>query len=462
MKTFWFCVAGDRMKLLWLLLLAQAHARAPIAVSDGPMADRPQPAALQKVGVQHGVSVHAAGRCWNRRCRDSERHAPLPPGRRGERGPLPAPPIDPLGPSYTANRAPAVTDFMRRLPIAAVVDEKILGQLQRHPSFANFSLVHTDMGQRRPVLLRSGVHGRRPRPAWVFNPAVHDGESTLLKVGTFSKCAIGTGAAKRHSGLATHVLSDGSTTVSERWAVWLRHEQVAGVYRFAEDPRPVMLRGRMHMIFTRKVKPKKRGFGSRLFLAALEPTYREVLLNYSGSRFIEKNWMPWVHEGQLYISYSLCPHRVLRCDDRDGRCVLVATTRIPSCDKRLRGSSQWVAVDGGSLVGVAHVTRTMGGSERATRNVSIDLRYEHVFVQAAAEPPFELRFVSPAFTFPRLYGTDVDYVQFCAGLAVNGRWAELSLGVGDCGAISVSMPTRELLRFANVTSQAAPEELTHT
>lgn len=79
------------------------------------------------------------------------------------------------------------------------------------------------------------------------------------------------------------------------------------------------------------------------------------------------------------------------------------------------------------------------------------MRYEHVFVQAAAEPPFELRFVSPAFTFPRLFGTDVHYVQFCAGLAVNGRWTELSLGVGDCGAISVSMPTRDVSYYASPT-----------
>mgnify|MGYP001181783391 CR=1 FL=1 len=108
----------------------------------------------------------------------------------------------------------------------------------------------------------------------------------------------------------------------------------------------------------------KNGFRSRLHLASLEPTYREVLLNYTGSKFVEKNWMLWVHEGQLYVSYSLCPHRVLRCDDRDGRCVFAYETRMPSCKKRLRGSSQWVKVDGDSLVGVAHLTHSLGGSAR--------------------------------------------------------------------------------------------------
>ena len=46
------------MQLLHVLLFARA--RAPIAVTGGPMADRSRPAALEKVGVQNGVSLHDA------------------------------------------------------------------------------------------------------------------------------------------------------------------------------------------------------------------------------------------------------------------------------------------------------------------------------------------------------------------------------------------------------------------
>ena len=48
------------MQLLCVLLLAWARARAPIPVTDGPMADRSRPAALEKVGVQSQVSMHHA------------------------------------------------------------------------------------------------------------------------------------------------------------------------------------------------------------------------------------------------------------------------------------------------------------------------------------------------------------------------------------------------------------------
>ena len=53
---------GDypRMQLLCVLLLAWARAPAPKAVTDGPMADRSRPAALEKVGVQSQVSMHHA------------------------------------------------------------------------------------------------------------------------------------------------------------------------------------------------------------------------------------------------------------------------------------------------------------------------------------------------------------------------------------------------------------------
>ena len=46
------------MQLLCILLLARARARAPITVTDGPMADRSRPAALEKVApsIECGLS----------------------------------------------------------------------------------------------------------------------------------------------------------------------------------------------------------------------------------------------------------------------------------------------------------------------------------------------------------------------------------------------------------------------
>ena len=50
------------MQLLYVLLLgwARHRARAPIAVTGGPMADRSRPAALEKGAFQNGGSLHDA------------------------------------------------------------------------------------------------------------------------------------------------------------------------------------------------------------------------------------------------------------------------------------------------------------------------------------------------------------------------------------------------------------------
>ena len=52
--------------------------------------------------------------------------------------------------------------------------------------------------------------------------------------------------------------------------------------RNAEDARPFVLNGTAHAIFVR----------------------------YVHRRRSEGNWLPFVHDSQLFISYSLCPHRV--------------------------------------------------------------------------------------------------------------------------------------------------------
>lgn len=37
-------------------------------------------------------------------------------------------------------------------------------------------------------------------------------------------------------------------------------------------------------------------------------------LRYANSTGSEGNWLPFEHAGRLYVSYTLCPHRVLAVD----------------------------------------------------------------------------------------------------------------------------------------------------
>jgi hypothetical protein len=206
-----------------------------------------------------------------------------------------------------------VAQHMFQLVPHAVVDFRLLQELQRHPQFAGaVNLVHINMTTRRPTIPLEPSSSNLP-PAFLFNPSVLDHANMLLKVGTYGRCEIGTG---RHTNsyrkgsfrLSTPEANAPDTIAPDRWTVWLRHHTIHGVYRYSEDARPVRLLGRMHMVFTRKL----RGYGTRMYLASLEPAYHEVLLNYSRMRSQEKNWVPFVYNDTLHMSYSLCPHQVLR------------------------------------------------------------------------------------------------------------------------------------------------------
>eukprot|EP00964_Phaeocystis_antarctica_P160226 scaffold131694_cov66-Phaeocystis_antarctica.AAC.3 len=68
------------MQLFCVLLLARARARAPIAVTDSPMADRSRPAALDK-GVQNGMAMHDAEKAVTTTSRGAGFCAVAPPPR---------------------------------------------------------------------------------------------------------------------------------------------------------------------------------------------------------------------------------------------------------------------------------------------------------------------------------------------------------------------------------------------
>ena len=101
-------------------------------------------------------------------------------------------------------------------------------------------------------------------------------------------------------------------------------------------------------------------------------------------------------------------------------------------------------------LGVAH-SRDRLNSEPPTS------RYLHYFYTFAAEPPFSLQAVSPAFHLPRLDVTpaqqeDDSYstTQFCTGLElIDGEQAlRLDYGLADCVALSVALPVRFFSKIA--------------
>jgi len=263
------------------------------------------------------------------------------------------------------------------------------------------------------------------------------------------------------------------TVAQDRWTAWVQRGRLRAVLPWTEDPRAFTLRGAAHMLFSRK----NLNYYKKVWLARLEPTYREVLLNFSRSGAHENNWVPIPHGDELYALYTICDHRrrgdgtgeslVLRCDPRSGHCkrAFSSSSSYPAsasasatssssttttstsdndgsrartaCPSGLRGGSPLVKLGETSLVGVAHRTLT----QEPRRSGGTDRRYVHYLYRLEAQPPFRLLNVSAAFSFPRWFNSSLDDIQFGAGLARRGADSlALSFGVGDCAALEVRVP----------------------
>ncbi|HTA37145.1 MAG TPA: hypothetical protein VK761_10545, partial [Solirubrobacteraceae bacterium] len=151
----------------------------------------------------------------------------------------------------------------------------------------------------------------------------------------------------------------------------------------------------------------------------------------------EKNWMPFVHDGELHFLYSCSPTVVLRCDVRSGAIEQVAESEAPDADG-FRGGSQGVRVEDGHLF-VIHET---------VREARV-LRYLHRFV--LLDEQLRLTALTPRFTFTG------DSVEFCAGMAARGDDLVLSFGVSDAAAGLAVLPRQaalELLQPAGLPRHA--------
>ena len=250
-----------------------------------------------------------------------------------------------------------------------IFDLPTVQALRSSQALQGLNLVHVPpVQQGNPQPLAGGGRGTSA-PIFLVNPSILSRDSSAVRLSRYSYCSP---LSNRTSSAvdrfrAVHRATPGPFTEA---SAWVEHGKVRAMVHGAEDMRLFRLGGRTHAVFNRRayaVAPSRccndqvNGTNA-MFLAELEPHYREAPLKYEGSRAVEKNWAPFVAHGQLYMSYSICPHVVLRCESDlsrpdGGRCVKAYSTEHADCRgpelKGVRGGSPLLRV-GAQLVGVAH------------------------------------------------------------------------------------------------------------
>lgn len=231
----------------------------------------------------------------------------------------------------------------------------------------------------------------------------------------------------------------------EQRTLYMKDGIVEHVLMNSEDARLFKFDGRTFVIFTRlkTIDP----YETDMVIADLSGvTPREIILQYGASKAVEKNWVVNATLGDdLYMSYSLNPHVVLKVDVATGVCTKAFETFNNNISGELRGSSQMISFNETYLIAVVHTTSPV---------LSWPFRlYRHRFCAFESAPPFRCVSVGPWFRFPKVFKDSRDSIQFCCGLAAHNDGYLISYGVADCIAKYIHLSKEQIARQLPVLVQ---------
>uniref|UniRef100_A0A7S4FAY7 Uncharacterized protein n=1 Tax=Chrysotila carterae TaxID=13221 RepID=A0A7S4FAY7_CHRCT len=200
----------------------------------------------------------------------------------------------------------------------------------------------------------------------------------------------------------------------------------------AEDARGVTLRGKRMAVFIRYRAHSRKD----VWLAHLTPPFKEVKLKYKNRTYSEGNWLPFVYNDQLFVTYSLCPHRVLSVNPETGHCQLAYETVPARCSRFDRGSATGFVDEHGMTVGVGH-------------HKSSSVWYYHFLFRRLNTPPFEIVDRSADFRFPVWFNArpSWDRIQFCLSMRQVGGSVAMDYSVQDAIALTIHMPRWQYCNF---------------
>lgn len=214
------------------------------------------------------------------------------------------------------------------------------------------------------------------------------------------------------------------------------------------DPRYFVLKGRIYLSWNDGGnRPHNNQFLVEMTPDGLMPAGKARTMSCSPRRQIEKNWMLFEANGEVYAVYSIAPLSVLKFDfsqpDRlDGKVVSLTgwSTAYEEFFGVLRGSAQPLRM-GDSFLTLAHSSfKTPSGRVYCACFYSFSAGAPFR-VQAASQQPFELP--NPrgtTFQFPQL-NAEVSEVVYPCGVVATGDRLVISYGINDecCAVTSVPL-----------------------
>ena len=177
---------------------------------------------------------------------------------------------------------------------------------------------------------------------------------------------------------------------------------------------------------------------------------------------LQKNWLPFFHDGMLYVEYAIEPHIVLRVDASSGHCTAVGSpytvapsARFPSFmplsaleshyGSRFSGGAPPLHLpDWGIFLGLAHIKFTQGNSHHVGTS---SMLYHQIFYAFVDRPPFEIVARGAPFTLPEQTARRPT-VQFASGMTFDDARETITISYStlDCGMQLTSRSLRDVLK----------------
>ena len=154
-----------------------------------------------------------------------------------------------------------------------------------------------------------------------------------------------------------------------------------------------------------------------------------IRLSTDNMKWIEKNWMPFEYNGELYFIYDISPHIILKCDLSTGYCREVYRSENLYYDsissKHLGGGAppvKFMLKGKPYFITIAH-----------TRENKPHIVRKNFFYVFRAEPPFDIVMVGSEFDVMEDYRA----IEFGSGLLLSkdAKKVIISAGISDCYSV---------------------------
>jgi hypothetical protein len=175
------------------------------------------------------------------------------------------------------------------------------------------------------------------------------------------------------------------------------------------------------------------------------PKNFKLLIPSRNQNQYQKNWMPFIYNDNLYLVYSVNPHKILKCNPETGETVDFCITFDNNISTDLRGGGNiviWDSIKYGSVyLGIVHTRRYM----YYTQQIYI---YQN-------KPPFEILAITDEFYFSKNHINFINSekakyfkyfwnIQFASGLLIHNNKLIICYGENNSKSIRVDFELSSL------------------